>query len=48
MLENPTGTNAALIEGSGGAVDRISNSHILLKPVNDVLPDSVTRRRAVQ
>jgi hypothetical protein len=48
MLENPIGTNTALIEGSGGALDRKTYGHILLEPVSEVLPDSETRRRAVQ
>ena len=50
MLENPIGTNMALIEGSGGALDRTTyGQHILLEPVSDeVLPDSETRRRAVR
>jgi hypothetical protein len=48
MLENPAGTNAALIEGSGGRSDPKISGPIIVEPSNEVLPDSSIGKHAVQ
>lgn len=47
MLENPEGTVAALIKGSGGIWDLENSGPILVEPESEVAPDSVMRKRAI-